>query len=80
MTRWKLILEYDGGPFVGWQRQANGPSVQAALETAVYRFRARTGRCAGCRANQIQDVHALGQVAHIDLAKGADAETVQDAD
>jgi len=31
MTRWKLTLEYDGGPFVGWQRQANGVSVQQVL-------------------------------------------------
>ena len=38
MTRFKLTLEYDGGPYVGWQRQKNGPSVQAALETAAQAF------------------------------------------
>ena len=38
MSRYKLTIEYDGGPFVGWQRQANGLSVQEALETAVARF------------------------------------------
>ncbi|HTV33014.1 MAG TPA: tRNA pseudouridine(38-40) synthase TruA, partial [Methylocella sp.] len=35
MPRYKLTLEYDGGPFVGWQRQANGLSVQEAMEAAV---------------------------------------------
>ena len=38
MTRWKLILEWDGAPFMGWQRQDHGPSVQQALEDAVRGF------------------------------------------
>ena len=38
MTRFKLIIEYDGAPFVGWQRQLNGPSVQEAVEAAVKAF------------------------------------------
>ena len=45
MTRWKLIVEYDGGPFVGWQRQANGPSVQAALDDAPLSPSWNTGEC-----------------------------------
>lgn len=38
MTRYKLTIEYDGGPFVGWQRQDNGLSVQQVLEEAVFGF------------------------------------------
>ena len=36
--RWKLTIEYDGGPFVGWQRQDNGPTVQAAVEQAILKL------------------------------------------
>jgi tRNA pseudouridine38-40 synthase len=78
MTRWKLILEYDGAPFVGWQRQDNGPSVQAALERAVQAFcgEAVTVHAAG---RTDAGVHALGQVAHIDIARETAADTVRDA-
>ena len=67
MARFKLTLEYDGAPFVGWQRQDNGPSVQAALEDAL---RALTGQAVEVVGAGRTDagVHALGQVAHIDLA------------
>ena len=66
MARFKLILEYDGAPFVGWQRQDNGPSVQAAVEDAL---RALTGQAVEVVGAGRTDsgVHALGQVAHIDL-------------
>ena len=78
MTRYKLILEYDGGDFVGWQRQDNGPSVQAALEAAVEKFCGETVT-AHAAGRTDSGVHALGQVAHVDIVKATDAETVRDA-
>jgi len=76
VTRWKLTIEYDGGPFVGWQRQANGLSVQEVLEQAVTGF---TGESALVQGSGRTDagVHALGQVAHVDLAKATTADTVR---
>ncbi len=78
MTRYKLTLEYDGAGFVGWQGQDNGPSVQAALEAAVLGFCGEAVTVQGAGRTDA-GVHALGQVAHIDLAKPADAETLRDA-
>jgi tRNA pseudouridine38-40 synthase len=78
MQRWKLTLEYDGGPFVGWQRQPNGPSIQAALEEAVLAFSGETVPVQGAGRTDT-GVHALGQVAHIDLKKPATASTVRNA-
>ncbi len=78
MTRYKLVLEYDGGPFVGWQRQDNGPSVQAALEDAVAAFCGERVTAHGAGRTDA-GVHALGQVAHVDIAKPTDAGTVRDA-
>lgn len=68
MTRWKLILEWDGTPFMGWQRQDHGPSVQAALERAA---KAISGEDVTAHAAGRTDagVHALGMAAHIDLDK-----------
>ena len=68
MTRWKLILEWDGAPFMGWQRQDHGPSVQAALERAAG---AMTGERVTAHAAGRTDagVHALGMAAHLDLAR-----------
>ncbi len=78
MTRFKLILEYDGGAFVGWQRQDNGPSVQQALEEAVTGFCGETATVHGAGRTDA-GVHALGQVAHLDLEKPTTAETLRDA-
>jgi len=68
VTRWKLILEWDGAPFMGWQRQDHGPSVQAAVERAA---RAMTGEEVTAQAAGRTDagVHALGMAAHIELAR-----------
>ncbi len=78
MPRYKLTIEYDGAPFCGWQYQDNGPSVQGALEAAV---RAMTGMEVRVNGAGRTDagVHALGQVAHIDLEKNYSADRVRDA-
>lgn len=78
MPRYRLTIEYDGGPFVGWQRQDNGPSVQGAIEAAG---QALTGAAAPCYGAGRTDagVHALAMTAHIDLCRAFPAETVRDA-
>ena len=68
MTRWRLTIEYDGGPFMGWQRQDHGPSVQQRLEEAIHRM---TGELASVHAAGRTDagVHALAMNAHVDIVK-----------
>jgi tRNA pseudouridine38-40 synthase len=78
MPRYKLTIEYDGGPFFGWQRQASGPSVQAALEAAVTGFCGEEVTVHGAGRTDA-GVHALGQVAHLDLDRAAAPATVRDA-
>jgi tRNA pseudouridine38-40 synthase len=78
MPRYKLIIEYDGTPFVGWQVQDNGPSVAGAIEIAIEKFSGE--RVAPYGAGRTDaGVHAFAQVAHIDLAKEWEADTVRDA-
>src|SRR5450755_833917 len=78
MPRYKLTLEYDGTPFVGWQLQENGPSVAGALGEAIERFTGERPDVSGAGRTDA-GVHAFGQVAHIDLAKEWDTDTVRDA-
>lgn len=78
MQRWKITIEYDGGPFVGWQRQTNGPSVQAALEDAAFAFCGERVLIQGAGRTDT-GVHALAQVAHLDIQRDTDAKTVRDA-
>ena len=71
MPRYALKIDYDGGPFNGWQRQAGGqPTVQAALEAALAQLDAPQTIAAAGRTDA--GVHGLGQVAHCDLTKDWD--------
>ncbi|MGZ3247783.1 MAG: tRNA pseudouridine(38-40) synthase TruA, partial [Croceibacterium sp.] len=68
MTRFALTLEFDGGPFMGLQRQDHGPSVQQAVETAVH---AVTGETVTMHSAGRTDsgVHALAMRSHVDISK-----------
>jgi len=78
VPRYRLDIEYDGSAYAGWQRQAGQHSVQQAIETAIHAF---CGEQVSIRGAGRTDagVHALGQVAHVDLAKDWPADTVRDA-
>lgn len=79
MRRVALLLEYDGGGFVGWQRQKTGISVQGVLEGAASRLVG--GLAVPCTAAGRTDsgVHATGQVVHLDLPAHLDLDTIRDA-
>jgi tRNA pseudouridine38-40 synthase len=78
MPRYRITLEYDGTPFVGWQIQAEGQSIEGALVEAIGRF---SGEIVSVRGAGRTDagVHARGQVAHFDLAREWPPGTVRDA-
>jgi tRNA pseudouridine38-40 synthase len=77
VTRWRLTIEYDGGPFMGWQRQEHGPSVQQTLEEAIHRM---TGELASVHAAGRTDagVHALAMAAHVEMEKGLTEHRLRD--
>lgn len=78
MPRYRITIEYDGTPFVGWQIQAEGRSVQGCLTDAIHRF---TGETVSVRGAGRTDagVHARGQVAHVDLARDWEPYKVREA-
>lgn len=78
MPRYRLDIEYDGAAYSGWQRQANLPTVQAAIEAAVLEFSGETISLRGAGRTDA-GVHATGQVAHFDIEREWPDDTVRDA-
>lgn len=78
MPRYRMIVEYDGTPFVGWQIQAHGATVQAVLTEAIAKFSSESVTVKGAGRTDA-GVHALGQVAHFDLARTWDGNRIREA-
>ena len=78
MPRYKLVVEYDGTPFSGWQHQRNGRSVQEVLEAAILGFSGERVRVQ-CAGRTDAGVHATGQVVHLDLARDWRPDVIRDA-
>jgi tRNA pseudouridine38-40 synthase len=78
MPRYRITVEYDGTPFVGWQAQVCGPSIQARLVDAIDKLAGQTVSVRGAGRTDA-GVHALGQVAHFDLTREFPPHTVRDA-
>ena len=68
MTRWRLTVEFDGGPFSGWQRQDGVPSVQQSIEEAIEKMTGEQVRL-HCAGRTDAGVHGLAMTAHVDIEK-----------
>ena len=79
MQAWALLLEYDGTPFLGWQRQAEGLTVQGVLEAAAARLSAWLPESCAVAGRTDTGVHAAGQVARLLLPEGFSPGKVRDA-
>lgn len=75
MPRYKLIIEYNGAPYAGWQRQKNAETIQGALERAFHAFCGGGPRVFGAGRTD-SGVHACGQVAHVDLPRAWSPHTI----
>lgn len=77
MPRYKLTIEYDGSPFLGWQVQESGLTVAGVLEDALEKLSGERTKVSGAGRTDA-GVHALGQAAHIDLGKEWEPDTIRD--
>ena len=77
MTRWRLTIEYDGSPFMGWQRQDHGPSVQQTLEEALAKMTGEAGQFTAAGRTDA-GVHALAMTAHTDVTKSLTAHRLRE--
>lgn len=78
MPRYRLTIEYDGTAYAGWQRQDNAPSVQGAVEAAIFKF-CGDSNSIGAAGRTDSGVHAFAQTAHVDLTKDWAASKIRDA-
>ena len=77
MAKYKIIIEYDGTDFVGWQKQENGPSIQSSLEDAIKKITSETVNVFGAGRTD-SGVHAKGQVAHFEFSKNILLDNIRD--
>ena len=77
MTRWRLTVEYDGGPFLGWQRQSQGATIQSTIEDAIKGMTGETATVHGAGRTDT-GVHALAMEAHADIAKPLTAQRLRE--
>lgn len=77
MPRYRITIEYDGSPYVGWQQQNNGPSVQAALQEALYALSGEASQIFGAGRTDA-GVHAFAQIAHFDMSREWQKDRIRD--